>query len=343
MLLRWFWRIVLLLVVLYIVPYSWTLIFALVTAMLLDGFISSISKTFNLNRLWSVLIAFIVYVGGLLGLVFIIGSVLTKQIITLSQKLPGVVKELYHSAILPFIRKWENYSQTLPSDVIRSVEDALEKGISSLEVFTRNLVEGTVQLVALVPGFLIEFLIYLIALFLFSLEYPLIKRKARNFLKESTYQKLSLVFLDLNKAGIGFLRAQLFLSLITFTMAYTGLWLLKVPYTLLLSILIVIVDILPILGTGSVLMPWAVVALLQGNQHLGIGLIIMFIVITIVRRIVEPKVYSASLGLSPLAALISLYLGFKVLGFIGLFLGPSIVIVYETLKKAGVFKRNIKL
>ncbi|RFU62048.1 sporulation integral membrane protein YtvI [Peribacillus glennii] len=343
MLLRWFWRIVLLLVLLYIVPYSWTLIFALVTAMLLEGFINSISKTFKLNRLWSVLIAFIVYVGGLLGAVFIIVSVLTKQIITLSQKLPGVVKDLYNTAVLPFIRKWENYSQSLPTDVIRSVEDALERGISSLEAFARNLVEGTVQLVAVVPGFLIEFLIYLIALFLFCLEFPVIKRKAKNFLQESTYQKISLVFVDLNKAGIGFLRAQLFLSLITFTMAYTGLWLLKVPYTLLLSILIVIVDILPILGTGSVLVPWAIVAMLQGNQHLGIGLIIMFIVITIIRRIVEPKVYSASLGLTPLAALVSLYLGFKILGFVGLFLGPALLIIYETLKKAGVIKRNILL
>ncbi|RUQ24269.1 sporulation integral membrane protein YtvI [Peribacillus cavernae] len=342
MLLRWFWRIIILLIVLFLVPYSWTLIFALVTAMLLDRFITFIGDTCKLNRFWSVLIAFLVYVGGLLGLTFIVGSVLTQQIINLSQKFPGLVKDLYYSAVLPSIRQWEKYSQSLPADVIQSVEDAFERGITSLELFTRNLVEGTVQLVTLVPGFLIEFLIYLVALFLFSLEYPLLKRKARKFLKESTYQKLSLVFSDLNKAGIGFLKAQLLLSLITFSMAYIGLWLLEVPYTLLLSILIVVVDILPILGTGSVLVPWAVVAIIQGNQHLGIGLIIMFIVITVVRRIVEPKVYSANLGLTPLAALVSLYLGFKILGFIGLFIGPALVIVYETLKKAGVIKTKFR-
>lgn len=344
MLLRWFWRIVILLLVIFLVPYSWTLIFALVTAMLLDGLVSSISQTFKLkNRLWSVLIAFLVYVGGLLGLAFIVISVLTKQIINLSQKTPGLVRDIYSSVILPFIRQWEKYSQSLPSEVIGSVEDALERGITSLERFTQNLVESTVQLVAVVPGFLIDFLIYLIALFLILLEFPLIKRKVRAFLKESTYQKLSLVFQDLSRAGVGFLKAQVFLSLITFTMAYIGLWLLEVPYTLLLSILIVFVDILPILGTGSVLVPWAVVAIFQGNQTLGIGLLIMFIVITIVRRIVEPKVYSANMGLTPLAALISLYLGFKILGFIGLFLGPALVIVYETLKKAGVIKLNIRI
>jgi sporulation integral membrane protein YtvI len=344
MLLRWFWRIVILLIVIFLVPYSWTLIFAFITAMLLDGFVSSISKTFKLkNRLWSVLIAFLVYVGALLGLAFIVVSVLTKQIINFSQKSPGFAKDLYSSVVLPFMKRWESYAQTLPAEVIKSAEGTVEKGIASLEKFTQNLVEGTVQLVAVVPGFLIDFLIYLIALFLILLEFPAIKRKVRTFLKESTYQKFSLVFQDLSKAGIGFIKAQLLLSLITFVMAYTGLWLLKVPYTLLLSVLILFVDILPILGTGSVLVPWAIVAMFQGNQHLGIGLIIMFIVITIVRRIVEPKVYSANMGLTPLAAVISLYLGFKILGFAGLFLGPALVIVYETLRKAGVIKMNFRL
>ncbi|WP_409304487.1 sporulation integral membrane protein YtvI [Peribacillus sp. SCS-155] len=343
MFLRWFWRIVLLLIIIFLIPYSWTLIFAFVTAMLLDGAITSIGRTFKLKRIWSVLITFVLYVGGLLGLAFIVISVLTKQIINLSEKFPGLVRNLYHTAVLPFHRQWERYSRNLPEDAINSITDAIERGISSLELFFQNLVRGTVQLATLVPGFLIDFLIYLIALFLISLEYPNIKSKVRHFLSESTYQKISLVLGDLNKAGVGFIKAQLFLSIITFSMAYTGLWLLKVPYTLLLSLLIVLVDILPILGTGSVLVPWAIVAIFQGDQQLGIGLLVMFIVITVVRRIIEPKVFSANMGLSPLAALISLYLGFKILGFIGLFLGPALVIVYDTLKRAGVIKPSIKI
>jgi predicted PurR-regulated permease PerM len=116
-----------------------------------------------------------------------------------------------------------------------------------------------------------------------------------------------------------------------------------VKYTMLLALLIVIVDILPILGTGSVLVPWATIVWAQGNPHMGIGLIILFFVITIVRRIIEPKIYSANMGLTPLASLVSLYLGFKVLGFIGLFLGPAVLIIYNTLKKAGVIKPNFKI
>ncbi|HZG70363.1 MAG TPA: AI-2E family transporter, partial [Chondromyces sp.] len=118
---------------------------------------------------------------------------------------------------------------------------------------------------------------------------------------------------------------------------------LRVPYTALISLIIVFVDILPILGTGSVLVPWAVYSLIQGNQFLGIGLITLFIVITVVRRTLEPKVFSSNMGISPLAALISLFIGFKILGFIGFFVGPAIVIIYDTLRQAGIIKGAWKI
>ncbi|WP_163102055.1 sporulation integral membrane protein YtvI [Peribacillus alkalitolerans] len=338
MLLRWLFRILAVILLLWLLPYSWTLILAMITAILLDGLVSFLQDRLKWKRGTSVLVSFLIYIGGLAGLGYIFVSVIIQQIITLSETFPSFIKEIFYSVILPSIRKWENYAQTLPKDVILSVEDMMEKGIQSLEAFFRSLIESIVQLATILPGFFIEFLIYLIALFLFSLELPGIKRSIKNLFQEKTYEKVSFVYNELMMAGWGFVKSQVILSLITFIMAYSGLLILKVPYTLLLSMLIVIVDILPILGTGSVLVPWAVVVILQGNQNLGIGLIALFFIITVVRRIVEPKIYSANMGVSPLAALVSLYLGFKVLGFAGLFIGPALVIVYEALKKAGVIK-----
>lgn len=335
---RWFWRAAILSGLLFLIPYSWALIFALLTAIILDGLVSFISKTLKLHRLWGVLISFIMYVGSFIGLIYFLLSVLIKRIIIHSEKFPSIIREIYLTAILPVIRQWEQYSQTLPPNLIQSIELTVEKGVIALEGFTKDFVQEMVQFVTLVPALFIDFLIYLIALFLISLELPMLRKKLSSFLKESTYQKISLVYRDLSKAAIGFIRAQIVLSLITFVMAYSGLWVLHVKYTIILALLIVIVDILPILGTGSVLVPWAFIVWTQGNHHLGIGLIILFLVITIVRRIIEPKVYSANMGLTPLASLVSLYLGFKVLGVIGLFLGPALLIVYNTLKKAGVIK-----
>ncbi|WP_236712596.1 sporulation integral membrane protein YtvI [Peribacillus muralis] len=340
---RWFWRGIFLLGIIIVIPYSWALVLALLTAILLDGSVRFISETAKLHRLWAVLISFVIYVGGLIGITYFAFSVLIKKIIVYSEELPGLIREMYLTALLPVIRQWEQYSQTLPPNLIQSVEQTMEKGVKALEGFTEGFVQDMVQFVTLIPGLFIDFLVYLIALFLISLELPKLRKKAVQYLKTSTFQKISLVYQDLSMAAIGFIKAQILLSLITFSMAYGGLWLLNVRYAIPLALLIVVVDILPILGTGSVLVPWAAIVWAQGNHHLGIGLVILFLVITIIRRTIEPKIYAANMGLSPLASLVSLYLGFKMLGFVGLFLGPSILIVYDTLKKAGVIKSNFKL
>ncbi|KWW13988.1 sporulation protein [Peribacillus simplex] len=340
---RWFWRGIILLGIIFIIPYSWALILALLTAILLDGLVRMISETAKLHRLWAVLISFVLYVGSLLGITYFSFSVLIKKIMVYSEEFPELIRQMYLTAILPVIRQWEQYSQTLPPNLIQSVEQTMEKGVKALEGFTEGFVQDMVQFVTLIPGLFIDLLIYLIALFLISLELPKLRKKGVQYLKTSTFQKISLVYQDLSNAAIGFIKAQVLLSLITFIMAYGGLWLLNVKYAIPLALLIVVVDILPILGTGSVLVPWAAIVWAQGNHHLGIGLVILFLVITIVRRTIEPKIYSANMGLSPLASLISLYLGFKMLGFVGLFLGPSLLIVYDTLKKAGVIKSNFKL
>lgn len=342
-LLRWLIRIALAAAILYLIPYSWTLIFAAITAVLLDGLVNFIQKKMKGNRLAGVTGAFLIYVGSLLGLAYLTVSVLIRQAINLSEKAPGFVKEIYSSLILPYIRKWEQYADSLPKDIIPSLQKMMENGIASLEGFTASTVEALLAFAGFIPGFLLEFLIYMVALFLISLELPNLKNKFKLIINPVTYQKISLVINDLTKAGVGFLKAQIILSVLTFVMAFSGLSILGVPYTTLLSLLIVVVDILPILGTGSVLVPWAVIAILQGARTLGIGLIILFVVITVVRRIVEPKVYSANMGLTPLAALVSLYIGLKVLGVAGLFIGPALVIVYETLKKAGIIRWKVTI
>src|SRR5690606_40991132 len=107
--------------------------------------------------------------------------------------------------------------------------------------------------------------------------------------------------------------------------------------------LVMLVDLLPILGVGSFLVPWAIYQGLVGNWFIAIGLVVLFLVITVVRRIIEPKVLGDAVGISALSALISLYVGFKLVGVIGLFLGPVVVLVYEAMRKEGLLNIKIKL
>src|SRR5690606_27964887 len=114
-------------------------------------------------------------------------------------------------------------------------------------------------------------------------------------------------------------------------------------YAMAISFVIVLVDILPVLGTGSVLVPWAAYSAFMGDMPLAIGLFVLFIVITVFRRIVEPKILGEQIGIGALPTLISLYVGFELIGAIGLILGPIVVIIYKAMAQVGLLKIKIRL
>jgi sporulation integral membrane protein YtvI len=340
---KWLLIVLLVIITYLILPYILPIVFAGITAVLLERINKWLILKVRLKRFQAVLLTYLGYLVILFFAFYYAVSTLTQKATQLSKQTPQLVISFYDSGIQPIIKKWEQYLSNLPPDVIASIENSFENNIQGLTKFLQNTAEGLIGLLTTIPSFLVEFLIYLIALFLISLEYPNIINTINSYLKEQTKEKISLVFKPLADASIGFLKAQIILSFVTFILAFSGLWILQAPYKTLLSILIVIVDILPILGTGSVLVPWAVVAFFQNNDFLGTGLLILFVVITVIRRIIEPKIFAQNLGISPLASLISLFIGFKLMGFVGMFVGPGIVIVWNTLAKANIIKMNFKI
>ena len=146
------------------------------------------------------------------------------------------------------------------------------------------------------------------------------------------------VFADLKKALFGFFKAQLTLISITTVIILVGLLILRVDYAVTIALVCGIVDIIPYLGTGSVFVPWIIYEVIGGNMGLAIGLGVLYIIVLVQRQIMEPKILSSSIGLDPLATLIALFVGFKTIGFLGLILGPVVLVVFSALKRANVFR-----
>ncbi len=126
-------------------------------------------------------------------------------------------------------------------------------------------------------------------------------------------------------------KAYFLITLLTFSQLLTGFLVLDIKYAVILAIVVSLVDMLPVLGTGTVLIPWAVVCLVLGNNVRAIGLLVIYGIITIVRQIAEPKIVGASIGLYPLVTLIAMYSGLKIMGFAGLIFFPVIVMVIKSL------------
>ena len=128
----------------------------------------------------------------------------------------------------------------------------------------------------------------------------------------------------LRRLGRQYLRACLFLGLLTFCLSFIGLAILKIPYAFILALLLATVDLLPLLGTGIILIPWAVICLRLGQVKLGIGLLALYTVSTLTRQILEPKLIGDGLGLHPLLSLFSMYAGLRLLGVWGMILAPLV-------------------
>lgn len=134
----------------------------------------------------------------------------------------------------------------------------------------------------------------------------------------------------------GWLRAQGLLLLTTFTQVAVGLLLLRVEPALLLAGLTALVDALPIFGSGAVLLPWGLWALLSGDYPLGLGLFLLYGLVTLVRSLLEPRLVGQRAGLPPLAALVSMYAGFRTFGVVGMILAPlAAVVVWQLWTEGG--------
>ena len=133
-----------------------------------------------------------------------------------------------------------------------------------------------------------------------------------------------------------FLRSYCLIFLMTFAELSIGFLLMKIPYAILIGLLVAVIDIMPVLGTGLVLLPWAAIAAIMSNYPIAIGLIVLYIIMTVVRNTVEPRLVGQQIGLHPLATLTSMFLGMQLFGIIGLFVFPVVLSLLVQFERDGV-------
>ncbi len=142
-------------------------------------------------------------------------------------------------------------------------------------------------------------------------------------------------FRRIKTALLGWLRAQLRLSTVTFLLAAVGLLLLRIPYAPLWALLVALVDALPILGSGTALVPWSLVCFLQGDRFRAFGLLLLYGTAALTRTLLEPRLVGRQLGLDPLVTLLSLYIGYRLWGFAGMLLAPAMAVAVMQLPLPG--------
>lgn len=333
-----------LLVIIFIVPVSIPIILALLTAILIDPLVKLAEKKFNWNRKASVTSVFIFVLAIIAFILYYTVTQLFGKIIEFSKVAPDYFNSL--SGIWIDVQsKLLQYTSGMPDEVIKAVQKEFKNGFESIQTSILDLLsyEKLMALMTEIPNFLVSLIFYIIALFLFMLQLPDLKKMLFRHLTTSTAEKARFMITKLNAVTFGFLKAQLFVSLIILAVTFVGLLLIIPKYAIYMSLIIWIIDVLPILGGGIVLIPWSLYQFISGDIATGTKLVILAVVLLVIRRTIEPKVMGSQIGLSPLSTLISMFIGLKILGFLGLFVGPFVIILFTTAREAGIIKLNFRI
>ncbi len=255
-------------------------------------------------------------------------------------KLPNVFEEPLKESSFALFSEIREYlagqTDKLPEQISGSLSNSF-----SFSWITKPL-SGVVSTATKLPSFFIAFVITIAASCFMTADYEMISefidaqlspRQSESYKKAKKHLKSSL-----SKMG----KAYLLIICVTCTELLIGLSLLKIfgiykaGYIVLISVAVAIVDIIPVLGTGTILIPWAVISLIGGNYPLAIGLLVLYAVISVIRQIIEPKLVAGQLGLPPFLTISAMYVGLKTMGVLGMFIAPMIIIMLKLLNDEGI-------
>lgn len=248
--------------------------------------------------------------------------------------LGGVIPDLTETA-LSGIDLLQSWILTLAERTPQSIRPLVQENITSLftdsaallERFTGFLLSFARNLLSHVPDSALGLGTGVISAFLISSKLPKIKTRLLRRIPRERLKSLLSTLKRIKTALLGWLTAQFKLMGMTFLILLLGFLLLRIRHALLWALGTALVDALPVLGTGTILLPWSLIRLLQGDTPRAIGLLGLYTVITLTRSILEPKLVGRHLGLDPLLTLIVLYAGYKLWGVGGMILAPLLTVI----------------
>ena len=253
----------------------------------------------------------------------------------LLQGLNNYVDKAYNQ-IQAFISTFDFDKIHLSDEIVTVVNNSTTNILETASTWLRNALTGLINFITQIPAIAICVGITVIALYFICVDKIYILDQLEYHLPKVWFRKINIHLKDLIQTLGGYLKAQATLILVSFIISLVGLYILSflnfnIQYPLLMALLIGFVDALPILGSGTVMIPWAIISGLNGDLRLGIAIITLLIIMSIVRQFLEPKLVSKNIGIHPIFTLIAMYTGFKFIGIMGLLIGPIVLIIFKNI------------
>ncbi len=319
---------------------------AFIISLIIEPAIKWIMEKTHLTRRTSSIIIFVIVLGIILGsLVWILITLFSES----SSLLQGL-NDYFDKAYIQFQFFMESFNFDkihLSDEVLNVIQSSTGDLLQTASNWLRNSLTGLIELVTSLPSIAICIGITIVALYFICVDKIYILDQIEHHLPKIWVRKIGKHLKDLIQTLGGYLKAEATLILVSFIISLIGLYILQfvgfnVQYPLLMALFIGFVDALPILGSGTVMIPWAIISAINGDLNLGIAIIVLLIIMSIARQLLEPKLVSKNIGVHPIFTLIAMYTGFKIIGIMGLLIGPIVLIIFKnifaSLIDQGVFK-----
>ncbi|WP_017756090.1 sporulation integral membrane protein YtvI [Calidifontibacillus oryziterrae] len=337
------------LLIFYLSSLTYPFIIAFLLAFLINPIVDFFEAKVKMPRGLAVIIVLLLIIAVVAGLLTLLiaeiisgSNYLARVVPGHFEKLVGYFEDYFTNQIIPFYNQillfFNNLDAGQQDTIINNIQNVgstiATKVSAGIEAFLRAIP----NILGALPNIATVLIFSLLATFFISKDWHRISNYSKKLFPQKIQTSGRTVFTDLKKALFGFIKAQFTLISITAVIVLIGLLVFKVKYAITIALIIGIVDVLPYLGTGAVFVPWILFSIFSNDISLAIKLGILYVIVLIVRQIMEPRVLSSSIGLDPLATLIALFVGFKLFGFLGLIIGPVTLVIFNTLNHANVFK-----
>jgi sporulation integral membrane protein YtvI len=321
----------------YTLPFVLSLVFALI----LQKPTKYIIKKFKLGAsIASIITTFLFF--SLIILLLSLGiTALTSELILLGKNVQTYITE-NSPHINNYIDGIKQYLQNLDPLIINRIENNLSNSsyISKISSTTASIIGGVVTILlsflTSIPYIIMVVLFTFLSTYFFTKDLTIAKTKVTNIFTSENADRLRYILNETKKMLGSYLISYTIIISITFIETLIGFLVFKVKYALLLSILSAVFDILPLLGIGSIYIPVAIIYALSGKYVTVACILILYVIVSIIRQIIEPKIVSSSLGIHPVPILAAIFIGLKANGISGMFFCIFFVVFYNILKKVNL-------
>ena len=316
-------------------------VIALLVSQLMEPFIRFLIRKLKIKRTLGSIIAGTLFFGVILVLAIVAIIAITNEITSLIIKVPTYVKDV--SVFFDdLMTKLDANKQLLLPEALNMLENIFSSALGALAQGAKLVAFAVMNGILAFPRVLISIIITVIATFLIMTG----REGFSIFCKKQFPQGVIDTFITLKNnlfnASFAYINAQIKIILFVFVALIIGFQFVDMDYKLLIAIITAIVDALPFFGAGLLLIPSAIISFIMGNISNGIAYTILYFTIIIMRQMLEPRFVSNQIGLHPLLTLVSMYAGLKLLGIVGVLIGPLLIIILTNISKSFLNGRTLK-